>query len=85
MTNTCYHAAYADGGKFLRLCPHQHPTVISAVACISSAGEYVVAVENGAVRELMKVEEVEYEYAIYGGELGHPGVLPFGYRKKRFS
>lgn len=71
MTSTWYHAAYADGGKYLRPCPHLHPTVISAAACMSSAGEYVVASENGLIRALTTVEEVEYEYALYGRVLGH--------------
>ena len=71
MISTWYHAAYADGGRYLRLCFHQHSTVISAAACISSAGEYVVAVENGFIRALTTVEEVEYEYALYGRVLAH--------------
>lgn len=71
MTSTWYHAAYADGGKNLRLCHHQHATVISAAACTSSAGEYVVASENGLIRALTTVEELEYEYALYGRVLSH--------------
>jgi len=66
MIVTWYHAAYADGGKYLRLCPHLHVTIISAAACVSTAGEYVVASENGLVRALTTVEEAEYEYARYG-------------------
>jgi len=66
MIVTWYHAAYADGGKYLRLCPHQHATIISAAACVSTAGEYVVASENGLIRALTTGEEVEYEYARYG-------------------
>ena len=71
MISTWYHAAYADGGKYLRLCRHLHTTVISAAACVSSAGEYVVASENGLIRALTTVEEVEYEYALYGRALSH--------------
>ena len=66
MIVTWYHAAYADGGKYLRLCLHRHPTIISAAACVSTAGEYVVAIENGLIRALTSVEEAEYEYARYG-------------------
>lgn len=71
MISTWYHAAYADGGKYLRLCSHPHATVISAAACVSSAGEYVVASENGLIRALTIVEEVEYQYALYGRVLSH--------------
>ncbi|HEX7288357.1 MAG TPA: hypothetical protein VF532_19390 [Candidatus Angelobacter sp.] len=84
MTTTCFHAAYADGGKFLRLCSHQHPTVISAVACMSSAGEYIVAVEDGVIRALTNVEEVEYEYSIYGRAFGRSDDSPFGYPRTRW-
>ncbi|HEV8183150.1 MAG TPA: hypothetical protein VGQ61_12305 [Candidatus Angelobacter sp.] len=80
MIVTWYHAAYADGGKYLRLCSHLHATIISAAACMSTAGEYVVASENGLIRALTTVEEVEYEYAQYGKVLkpisgGCPGGL----------
>ena len=71
MIVTWYHAAYADDGKNLRLCNHLHATIISATACMTSAGEYVVASENGVLRALTIMEEVEYEYALYGRVLSH--------------
>jgi hypothetical protein len=73
MIVTWYHAAYADGGKYLRLCLHLHATIISAAACVSTAGEYVVASENGLIRALTTVEEAEYEYAQYGRVLNLVG------------
>jgi len=90
MISTWYHAAYADGGRYLRLCPHPHATVISAAACILSAGEYVVAVENGFTRALTSVEELEYEHALYGRILTHPikpvsGGCPRGLHPKESS
>jgi hypothetical protein len=39
-----------------------------AVACISCAGGCVVAVENGALRQLNVKEEAEFQYANYGIE-----------------
>lgn len=47
-------------------CCHIHRTVCSATACISSAGAYVVAVENGILRALTDAEEVEFQIAKYG-------------------
>lgn len=86
MIVTWYHAAYADGGKYLRLCPHLHATIISAAACVSSAGEYVVASENGLIRALTIVEEAEYGYALYGRVLKPvSGGCPRGLHPKESS
>jgi hypothetical protein len=52
---------------FLLGCEHEHPTVISAAACMSSAGSYVVAVENGKLRERNDAEEREFQHAVHGG------------------
>jgi hypothetical protein len=83
MATTYHRAECTDGG--LRLCSHAHATLISAVACISSAGEYIVAQQDGAFRALTDVEQLEYEYAIYGGAIDR-GIAPMeGYRKKRFT
>ncbi len=60
-----YFAAWTDSG-FLLGCDHQHQTVTSAVACISCAGGYVIAVEDGVLRELNDVEEAEFQLARYG-------------------
>ena len=83
MATTYHRAECTDGG--LRLCSHAHATLISAVACISSAGEYIVARQDSVFRALTDVEQVEYEYAIYGGAIDR-GIAPMeGYRKKRFT
>ena len=83
MATTYHRAECTDGG--LRLCSHAHATLISAVACISSAGEYIVARQDGVFRALIDVEQVEYEYAIYGGAIDR-GIAPMeGYRRKRFT
>jgi hypothetical protein len=61
-----YFAASTDSGVVLG-CEHQHATVISAVACISTAGGYVVAVEHCRLRELNDAEEAEFQQAMHGG------------------
>jgi hypothetical protein len=65
MSSTFYFSAWTDSGCLLG-CPHEHPTVTSAVACISCAGGYVIAVEKGVLRALTDVEEVELKKAMYG-------------------
>jgi len=60
-----YFAAWADGGCLLG-CEHQHQTVSAATACISSAGGYVIAIENGVLRALTDEEEAEFQNAMYG-------------------
>ena len=64
---TYYFAAWTDSGCLLG-CDHQHATVISAVACIATAGGYVIAVEKGVLRELNYKEEMEFQLAKYGDE-----------------
>jgi hypothetical protein len=66
-------------------CNHAHATVISAVACIVSAGDYILALEDGVFRILNNVEQVEYEYAVYGRAIDRSVSPMEGYRKKRFS
>jgi hypothetical protein len=83
---TTYHrVACTEGLDAFRPCAHTHATVVSAAACISSAGEYVVAQENGVFRALTRVEEVEYEYAIYGRVIDRSMSPLEGFRKKRFT
>jgi hypothetical protein len=65
MKATYYLASYAEG-KFLVTCSHAHLAVHSAVACISTAGGYVVAVEDGLLRALTDAEEVEFQKAVRG-------------------
>ena len=62
-----YSAAWTDSGR-LSGCNHQHLTVVAAVVCGQSAcaGAYVIAVEDGAQRELDDREEREFELAMYG-------------------
>jgi hypothetical protein len=85
MAITYYRAECTDGVNSLRLCSHAHATLVSAVACISSAGEYIVAQEDGVFRALTDVEQVEYKHAIYGGAIDRGIASIEGYRKKRFA
>jgi hypothetical protein len=67
--NTYYFAAHTEG-ECLVGCEHKHKTLASAVACIDSAGGYVVAVEkrkNGRKksRELNSKEEREFRRLMY--------------------
>ncbi len=57
-----YLAAWTDSGC-LRGCDHEHQTVLEAVACISCAGGYVIAVENKVYRALNDAEEAEFQAA----------------------
>jgi hypothetical protein len=68
MSSTFYFSAWTDSGCLLG-CPHEHPTVTSAVACIACAGGYVIAIEKGVLRALTDVEEVEFQKAMYGSEV----------------
>lgn len=65
MRKLYYFAAYPDS-ECLLVCDHEHNTVIAAVVCISSAGGYVIAVENGRLRALTDAEEAEFQHAMYG-------------------
>jgi hypothetical protein len=71
MSSTFYFSAWTDSGCLLG-CPHEHPTVASAVACISCAGGYVIAVEKGVLRALTDVEELEFQEAMYGSKAKSP-------------
>jgi len=62
-----YFAASTDSGCLLD-CEHEHQTVTSAAACISTARGYVVAVENDKYRALNDAEEAEFQRAMYGTE-----------------
>lgn len=62
MESTYYFAAWTECGCLLG-CEHKHKTVTEAVHCISQAGGYVVAVENGLHRPLNGQEEREYWHA----------------------
>jgi hypothetical protein len=65
MNKIYYFAAYTDSGCILG-CIHKHKTVTTATACLSSAGGYVIGVENGVPRALTDAEEAEFQHAMYG-------------------
>ena len=65
MKDIYYFAAHTDSGCLLG-CDHRHRTVSSAVACISLAGGYVIAVEDDVLRKLNDAEETEFQLAMYG-------------------
>ena len=65
MHSIFYFAAWTDGGCLLG-CGHEHQTVTSAVACITCAGGYVIAVEKRGLRALTDAEEAEFQDAMYG-------------------
>jgi hypothetical protein len=60
MNSIYYFAAWTDSG-FLLGCDHEHQTVSEAAGCISSAGGYVIAVENRVLRALTNDEEAEFQ------------------------
>ena len=72
-----YFCAWTDSGCLCG-CDHSHMTIVSAVACSSSAmaGAYVVAVEKGEYRELSDKEEREFQELMYGSaERKREGVI----------
>jgi hypothetical protein len=83
MATTYHRAECTDAG--LCLCSHGHATLVSAVASISSAGEYIVTKENGFFRALTNVEQMEYKHAVYGRAIDRSIAPIEGCRKKRFT
>lgn len=71
-----YFAAYTDSGCLIS-CGHEHPTVISAVACVSCAEAYVIAVEKNQLRQLNDPEETEFQIARWGSETARRRFSPF--------
>jgi hypothetical protein len=65
MSSIFYFAAWTDSGCLLG-CDHEHQTVTSAVACITCASGYVIAVEKNVLRTLTDAEEAEFQDAMYG-------------------
>jgi hypothetical protein len=63
MTSIYYSAAWTEGGCFVS-CWHEHETVEDAASCISCAGGYVVAVENGVMCSLTSAEESEFQCTV---------------------
>ena len=56
-------AAWTQCGSLLN-CGHSHGTVGEAVACIRSAGGYLVAVDAGTMRSLNHAEEAQFQFAV---------------------
>ena len=67
MADLYYFAAWTDSECLLG-CDHKHLTVVAAVVCAqsASAGAYLVAVEDGLLRELSDREEREFQLAMNG-------------------
>jgi hypothetical protein len=61
----CYVAVYTDS-EVMFSCNHQHKTVISATACISEPGGYVIAVHKGKYVALTEAEDAEFLQTKYG-------------------
>ena len=59
-------AVHTDSGTCLVACNHKHQNVMTAAACISEAGGYVVAVRRGKYFPLTDAEEVEFKKLMYG-------------------
>jgi hypothetical protein len=70
MPSLYYFAGWTDSHSLVG-CNHRHETVVSAVACCTSAGAYVVAVEDGELRELNEKEDLQFRYAMYGWDTGN--------------
>lgn len=68
MLSLYYFAAWTDSGCLIG-CEHQHESVISAAHCIASAGGYVIAVDDGQLRELNEQEEREFQFALRGRQV----------------
>lgn len=66
MLSLYYVSAFTDSGRLI-CCFHEHQTVLSAAACVSSAGGFVLAVEDEQLRELGPAEEREFNQAMHGG------------------
>jgi len=58
-------AVHTDSGCLLG-CDHKHPNVITATACISDPGGYVVAIRRGKMLPLTDAEEAEFQRLMYG-------------------
>jgi hypothetical protein len=67
MPSLFYFAAWDDSDSLVG-CDHHHETIVSAVACCAAAGAYVIAVEEGCLRELNANEETQFQQAMYGND-----------------
>ena len=59
-------AVSTDSGTCLIGCNHKHQNVMTAAACISEPGGYVVAVRRGKYFPLTEAEESEFKKLMYG-------------------
>jgi hypothetical protein len=67
-----YEAIFTDSGTCMIGCGHKHQNIVTATACISQPGGYVVGVNRwGKFRQLNDEEEAEFQAAIFG-----PGKRP---------
>jgi hypothetical protein len=66
MKQHLYYMVFNRDSGCVRPCWHQHETIPSAIGCLVSAGDYLVAVEYGAMRELTPVEEAAFQTVVYG-------------------
>lgn len=73
MTAIFYFAAWTDSACFCS-CWHEHRTVGEAADCISYAGAYVIAVEDGVMRALTAEEEAQFQRAIHAPGAVKPAV-----------
>jgi hypothetical protein len=62
-----YEAVFTDSGTCLIGCGHKHQNIVTATACISQPGGYVVGVNRwGKFRQLNDKEEAEFQSAMFG-------------------
>lgn len=76
---TIYRAACAESRYCISACSHDHQTVCSAVACISCADGYVVAFDDGVLRALSDLEEMEFQEAMRGERLQSTRYADYNY------
>jgi len=72
MKSTFYSAVWTECGILLSDCWHEHGTIGEADSCISRAGGYVVAIENGVMRGLTPAEEAEFQRVHYAPRTDKP-------------
>jgi len=65
MSKRRYVAVYTDSDLLVG-CDHKHNTILSAVACITAPGGYVVAVRRGKYLSLTDAEDAEFQQLRYG-------------------
>jgi hypothetical protein len=71
-----YSAAWTECGCLIT-CSHHQPSVREAVACIRTAGGYVVSVHVGVMRSLTAEEEIESQDVAHGYTSNNPQAEDF--------